>query len=1092
MLQRFIILTCVFLGCVLGADGATAGSAVGNPAVASGRNDLVYLAPATEPYEAMPLGNGRLGAMVRNQGGMTYILTPGSCFASADQNQLLISSGELTLRLPEAWIDGFVEQRLVLHDATVVTRFKTGSDTHTVTSWLAEGLDVLVVEIESTATLPDMIAELWIWPRTDYGKPTGLETKRVAADGAVALSTVGLSKARATALMVEPLEKIKTETELQGDRARLTIPSDGRQSVTILAASPVARGKDLTDDSAIDESRAVLKQARAAGVNSLRKQHEEYWHAFWSKTSVLMHSEDGFADYVENLYNMFLYCMAGCSRGEDAPKFNGGNYILCNDWRSWGGQYWYQNTREMYWSLLAADHPELWSPFIDLYWRHLPAFEKLARDFFGADGACVEETLNGFDGGGDKANNPYTCLYLSTGTEVGHQLYQYYLYTRDERFLKEKAYPFMKQTVTFHLNFLNREEDGRYHVYPTNARETFWWVKDSTSDLTALKTMLPILISVSERLGVDEKERIRWKDVLTNLTPFVTQGEGYAPAKLLNQFPKTRFEKLEVIYTPIKERRTTRAKGNKFNCENVDCEPPYPWGLIGLHSPPEELARMRATYRQRTFNEWNYGNAWDWSAPAAARLGMTDEVVKRLHEYVRNVQMFPNGCAATPAKLPEIWGKQVTDYIAFDSHGVLAATVQEMQLQSYGGRIRVFPAWPKGWQSEFTLAAEGDFLVSSRIRDDGGIPYITILSRKGGPCNVVNPWRGKITIKDGGQSQLLKSNAVLNLTTKPGRTYELRPEKSIADGNYIAMARNMGPKWPFHQGSNDTAEAYLQRTNTHGFIGITSDGQNATRNRVRKATGEDSYPHPPKLLLSADFDRSLDADTADGVVQAQGNGAKRITGGAPTGKPHSEAADIGYSGDSKAQLSYDVKGKLDVKQGTIAFWVKTKWDWDPKIVKNSRNLVSISLPIPGNQITVYAYMQANRSLVGFYMTEDGKQHSCYFPVTWKKDEWHHIAATWNGWRTQLFVDGQRVNREFYGDSPFKLGQRPTTVFVGGGPTSPASGILIDELQIWNQPLKEVVLPVRKQLSLNHLDRPANYPPQLTCFHETKHHLPFSI
>ena len=35
-----------------------------NRAVSSGRDDVVYLAPAIESYEALPIGNGRLGAMV--------------------------------------------------------------------------------------------------------------------------------------------------------------------------------------------------------------------------------------------------------------------------------------------------------------------------------------------------------------------------------------------------------------------------------------------------------------------------------------------------------------------------------------------------------------------------------------------------------------------------------------------------------------------------------------------------------------------------------------------------------------------------------------------------------------------------------------------------------------------------------------------------------------------------------------------------------------------------------------------------------------------------------------------------------------------
>ena len=94
----------------------------------------------------------------------------------------------------------------------------------------------------------------------------------------------------------------------------------------------------------------------------------------------------------------------------------------------------------------------------------------MAKEFFGVDGAAVQETMNGYDGFGDKTVNPYTCLYLTTGTEVAYQLYQYYLYTRDETFLKEKVYPLMKEVIAFHLNFLNKEADGLYHVYPSDTR----------------------------------------------------------------------------------------------------------------------------------------------------------------------------------------------------------------------------------------------------------------------------------------------------------------------------------------------------------------------------------------------------------------------------------------------------------------------------------------------------------------------------------------------------------------------------------------------------------------------------------------------
>ena len=114
-----------------------------------------------------------------------------------------------------------------------------------------------------------------------------------------------------------------------------------------------------TLESVAKAAREVVASAPENGIVGLWRDHIAYWHEFWTKSGVVMHSDDGLADYIENLYHLQLYWMAACSRGPEAPKFNGGNFLFCKDWRSWGGYYWYQNTREMFWPLLAANHAEL-------------------------------------------------------------------------------------------------------------------------------------------------------------------------------------------------------------------------------------------------------------------------------------------------------------------------------------------------------------------------------------------------------------------------------------------------------------------------------------------------------------------------------------------------------------------------------------------------------------------------------------------------------------------------------------------------------------------------------------------------------------
>ena len=225
---------------------------------------------------------------------------------------MLIASGELSIHLPEQWMKAFVEERLALDDGTIVTQFKTGQDVHKITSWIAEGADLLVVEIESSSPLPDFEAAL-----TTPARPDGLEPQLMAADGEAALTTVGLSKQRATSLLLQTLPGT-VAVKSAGKCIEIRLAAGGKNRLTLLVANPVVRAKQVTAEDAIKEARRLIDKARQEGMATLRKTHDAWWHGFWAKSSILMHSDDGLADYLENLHNLFLYWMAGMSRGPDA------------------------------------------------------------------------------------------------------------------------------------------------------------------------------------------------------------------------------------------------------------------------------------------------------------------------------------------------------------------------------------------------------------------------------------------------------------------------------------------------------------------------------------------------------------------------------------------------------------------------------------------------------------------------------------------------------------------------------------------------------------------------------------------------------
>jgi alpha-L-fucosidase 2 len=69
-----------------------------------------------------------------------------------------------------------------------------------------------------------------------------------------------------------------------------------------------------------------------------------------------------------------------------------------------------------------------------------------------------------------------------------------------------------------------------------------------------------------------------------------------------------------------------------------------------------------------------------------------------------------------------------------------ATAIQEMLLQSWGNRVRVFPAMPAGWHDAAfaSLRAEGGFLVSA-VWHDSAVAWIRVEATAPGPCRLVVP-----------------------------------------------------------------------------------------------------------------------------------------------------------------------------------------------------------------------------------------------------------------------------------------------------------------------------------------------------------------
>ena len=110
-----------------------------------------------------------------------------------------------------------------------------------------------------------------------------------------------------------------------------------------------------------------MRRRRERLTPTLAESNKTWWHDFWSKGYVRLHSDDGVADSVEQNYTYYLYVMASSSRGKFPAKFNGMIWTTGGDKRSWGGHYWGANQKCMYNALLPTNRMELLDPMFKMY-----------------------------------------------------------------------------------------------------------------------------------------------------------------------------------------------------------------------------------------------------------------------------------------------------------------------------------------------------------------------------------------------------------------------------------------------------------------------------------------------------------------------------------------------------------------------------------------------------------------------------------------------------------------------------------------------------------------------------------------------------
>ena len=497
---------------------------------------------------------------------------------------------------------------------------------------------------------------------------------------------------------------------------KLTLASAAPQKHHAVSLHPLTAQTESAREWLAQLDRQIARTERT-DIGQARGKHQQWWREFWDRSFIrvtraplsgsLAEAEDGVqrARAITRAYALQRWVGACAGRGAFPIKFNGSLFTVDTkfvngasygpDGRLWGGDYWWQNTRLPYWPMLASGDFELMRPLFEMYFNRLPVERARTKAWFGCEGAFMAETASfwGMMSVGDygyqrpaslakgETENGVMRYYWQPGLELTHMMLDYYEYTGDRTFFRERLAPMAEQYLLFYQTRFGSDAGGKLRITPAQSLETWANVVNPAPDVVALRQNVSRLLALPEGLLPESLTKV-CRDLRPALPEVaLKQADGVTVIGFAGEIHCQR-----------------------SNVENPELYPVYPYRNFGLGRPGLDIAR--ATFERR-MNKETWG--WQQSGMQAACLGLADEAALIL---AANVKM------GNPAfRFPVMWGPNY-DWVPDQDHGGnMLNTLQQMLLQADGRKILVLPAWPKGWEAEFKLHAPYGTTVEGTVRD---------------------------------------------------------------------------------------------------------------------------------------------------------------------------------------------------------------------------------------------------------------------------------------------------------------------------------------------------------------------------------------
>jgi alpha-L-fucosidase 2 len=530
--------------------------------------------------------------------------------------------------------------------------------------------------------------------------------------------------------------------------------------VLLLAAATTFRGGD---PAALNRKR--LEAAAALPFPKLREEHRADHARFFSRVRLdlgagpaadlptderLRAVKGGAADPgLEALFFQYgRYLLMGSSRPGSLPANLQGkwNEHLNAPWNS--DYHTNVNLQMNYWPAEVANLAECHLPLFDYLDSLVPSGERTAKVHYGARGWVVHH-LSDIFGFTTPADGVWG-VWPVGGAWLARHPWEHYLHGGDREFLAKRAYPLMKGAARFLLDFLVEDPAGRLVTNPSHSPENSFKKADgtvssftygATMDLGVIRDLFTSCQEAAEALSVDQDFSTELSAALKRLAPY--------------QISKATGRLQEWIEDYDEREPGHRHMSHLFGL--------YPGSSIDLRRTPElaEAARKSLEYRL-SHGGGHTGWSRAWIINFYARL----EDGEKAHQHLQAL--------LARSTLPNLFD----NHPPFQIDGNFGATagIAEMLLQSHAGELSLLPALPAAWPRGAVrgLRARGGAEVEIRW-EEGRAREVTVAASldRAFPLRFHHGEKVEAVVCDGNQVSCPEKDGMPVLDVRAGKTYRI-------------------------------------------------------------------------------------------------------------------------------------------------------------------------------------------------------------------------------------------------------------------------------------------------------------------------------